>query len=146
MTERQQLVLSGPLGRKNYLSKASKPFQNLKKDELIRELNTRRIYEGNTKKELEKLLTNNNTTSTLESINCRKYEVLSFEPLHDIGKHIENVLTELPYHLPGKEATAVKDIIHCAISGKDTKRTFDYNESSAEIGTLPACLDSVVRW
>jgi hypothetical protein len=39
LTERQQLVLSGPLGRKNYLSKASKPFQNLKKDELIQELN-----------------------------------------------------------------------------------------------------------
>jgi hypothetical protein len=68
----------------------------------------------------------NNPTATLESINCGKYEVLSFEPLRDIGKHIENVLTELPFHLPGKEATAVKDIIHCTIGGKDTKRTFDY--------------------
>ena len=139
LTERQQLVLSGPLGRKNSLSKASKPFRNLKKDELIQELNAGRIYEGNTKKELEKLLTNelhgvqrvpallyNNPTATLESINCGKYEVLSFEPLHDIGKHIENVLTELPFRLPGKEDTAVKDIIHCIIGGKDTKRTFDY--------------------
>ncbi|CAB4001138.1 Hypothetical predicted protein [Paramuricea clavata] len=123
LTKQQQLVLSGPLGRKNSLSKASKPFQNLKKDELIRELNTRRIYEGNTKKELEKLLTNelhgvqrvpallyNNPTSTLESINCGKYKVLRLEPLHDIGK----------------KATAFKDIIHCTIGGKDTKHTFDY--------------------
>jgi hypothetical protein len=36
------------------------------------------------------------------------------------------VLTELPFHLPGKEATTVKDIIHCTIGGKDTKPTFDY--------------------
>jgi hypothetical protein len=139
LTERQQLVLSGPLGRKNSLAKVSKPFQNLKKDELIRELNARQIYEGETKKDLEKLLTEElhgvqrvpallytNPTSTLESINCGKYEVLSFEPLHDIGKHIENVLTELPFHLPKKEATAVKDVLQCSIGGKDTKRTFDY--------------------
>jgi hypothetical protein len=43
-----------------------------------------------------------------------------------IGKHIGNVLTELSFHLPEKEATAVKDIIHCTIGGKDIKCTFDY--------------------
>ena len=136
LTERQQQVLSGPMGRKNSLSKASKPFQKLKKGELIRELNARGIYEGETKKELEKLLTEElhgihrvpallytNPALTLESINCGKYEILSFEPLHDIGKHIENLLTELPCHLPEKEASAVKDIIHCCIGSKDTKRT-----------------------
>ena len=139
LAARQQLVLSGPLGRKNSLAKASKPFQNMKKDELIKELNARRIYEGETKKELEKLLAEElhgvqrvpallytNPTSTMESINCGKYEVLSFEPLHDIGKHIENILTELPFHLPKKEAAAVNDVIQCSLGGKDTKRTFDY--------------------
>ena len=138
-SDRQQLVLAGPLGRKNSLAKASKPFQNLRKDELIRELNARGIYEGESKKELEKLLTEelhgvqrvpallyNNPTATLKSINCDKYEILSFEPLHDIGKHIENVLAELPFHLPQKEATAVKEVINCSIGSKDTKRTFDY--------------------
>ena len=139
LIDRQQLVLAGPLGRKNSLAKAPKPFQKLKKDELIRELNARGIYEGESKKELEKLLTEelhgvqrvpallyNNPTATLESINCDKYEILSFEPLHDIGKHIENVLAELPFHLPEKEAAAVKEVINCSIGGKDTKRTFDY--------------------
>jgi hypothetical protein len=38
------------------MAEASKPFQKLKKDELIRELNARGIYEGESKKELEKLL------------------------------------------------------------------------------------------
>ena len=94
LAARQQLVLSGPLGRKTSLAKASKPFQNMKKEELIKELNARRIYEGETKKELEKLLAEElhgvqrvpallytNPTSTMESINCGKYEVLSFEPI-----------------------------------------------------------------
>ena len=158
LTERQQLVLSGPLGRKNSLSKASKPFQKLNKDELIRELNARGIYEGNTKKELEKLLTEelhgvqrvpallyNNPTSTLESINCGKYEVLSFEPLHDIGKHIENMLTELPYYLPAKEASAVKDVIHCCIGSKDTKRTFDYRCALIILASKALTIISSVR-
>ena len=139
LLDRQQLVLAGPLGRKNSLAKASKPFHNLKKDELIRELNARGIYKGESKKELEKLLTEelhgvqrvpallyNHPTATLESINCDKYEILSFEPLHDIGKHIENVLTELPFRLPDNEAAAVKEVINCSISSKDTKCTFDY--------------------
>ncbi len=105
-------MLSGQLGRKNSQSKASKPLQKLNKDEL----NARGIYEGNTKKELEKLFTEelhgvqtvpallyNNPTSTLESINCGKYKI-SFEPLHDIGKHIENVLTELKIPLTCKRS------------------------------------------
>ena len=57
LNEQQQLVLSGQLGRKNSLLKGSKPFEKFKKDELIKELNARGIYKGNTKMELEKLLT-----------------------------------------------------------------------------------------
>jgi hypothetical protein len=62
-----------------------------------------------------------NPNVTLQSINCDKYEILSFEPLHDIGKHIENILTELPHRLPEREAIAVKDVITCTIGGKETK-------------------------
>jgi hypothetical protein len=50
LIDRQQLVLAGPLGRKNSLAKAPKPFQKLKKHELIQELNARGIYEGESKK------------------------------------------------------------------------------------------------
>jgi hypothetical protein len=56
LSDRQQLVLAGPLGRKISLAKSPKPFKNLKRDELIRELNARGIYEGDKKSELEKIL------------------------------------------------------------------------------------------
>ena len=116
LATRQQLVLSGPLGRKNSLGKASKPFQNMKKDELIKSWMQEEYMRGRQRKNLRSFwqrssmaskqrvpaLLYTNPTSTMESINCGKYEVLSFEPLHDIGKHIENILTELPFHLPKK--------------------------------------------
>jgi hypothetical protein len=41
----------------------------------------------------------------LASINSDKYEILPFEPLHDVGKHIENILIELPMHISPEEAT-----------------------------------------
>ena len=55
---------------------------------------------------------------TLESINCASYEILSFEPLHDIGKHIENLLAELPDHLPTSEASKLKAVLELSIGGK----------------------------
>jgi hypothetical protein len=73
----------------------------------------------------------NNPTATLESINCDKYEILSFEPLHDIGKHIENVLAEFPFHLPEKEAAAVKEVINCSYRNfvPNSYRNFSYRNS-----------------
>jgi hypothetical protein len=105
-------------------------------------LNSRGIVEGETTSELEKLLQDemhgvqwvpvllhNTPTTSLESINCENYEILSFEPLHDIGKHIENVLTELPVHLPAEEAKDVEEVIKLSMEGKDTKRAFDYRRA-----------------
>ena len=62
---------------------------------------------------------------TLESINCASYEILSFEPLHDIGKHIENLLTELPDHLLTSEVSKLKAVLELSIGGKK-QRTVDY--------------------
>jgi hypothetical protein len=142
LSDRQQLMLNGPYGQKNYLAKAYKPLQKLKKQELIAELNSRRIFEGETKSELEKLLQDemhgfqrvpvllyNTPTTSLESFNCENYETISFEPLHDIGKHIENVLTELPAHLPAEEAKDIEEVIKLSMEGKDTKRTFEYRRA-----------------
>ncbi|CAB3993101.1 Hypothetical predicted protein [Paramuricea clavata] len=95
---------------KNSLAKAPKPFQKLKKDELIRELNARGIYEGESKKELDKILT---------------------EELHSVQR-VPAFALQQPNSYPGihqlltkKESAAVK-VINCSIGGKDTKRTFDY--------------------
>ena len=139
LEDRQQLVLKGPLGKANSLAMSNKPFQGLTKNSLIHELNARAIYEGDKKKELEDLLKEElhgvqrvpallftSPNKTLESINCASYEVLRFEPLHDIGKHIENLFGELPDHLSSDEASKLKAILELCIGGKDTKRTIDY--------------------
>ena len=143
LSDRQQLMLHGSLGRKNSLLKAHKPLKDLNKEELIKELNCRSIFEGKTKKELEQLLAEemhgvqrvpallySMPTNSLASINCEKYEMLPFEPLHDVGKHIENVITELPAHLPEEEANAMKELINVLMGAKETKRTFDYRCTS----------------
>ncbi|CAB4016641.1 Hypothetical predicted protein [Paramuricea clavata] len=62
----------------------------------------------------------------LHSINCGQYEVLGFEPLHDIGKHIENIFIELPEHLPRTEAAKLKAVLEICIGEKETKKTFNY--------------------
>ena len=108
------------------------------KQNLIRELNARSIYDGE-KKELEEILKTElhgvqrvpallfpNPSENLESINCANYEILGFEPLHDIGKHIENLFTELPDHLPSIKASKLKTVLDLCIGAKETKRTIDY--------------------
>ena len=134
LADRQDLVLKGPYGKENSLKKASKPFQDLNKDELIRELSARGIYEGNTKEELQNLLKEElhdvqrvpallypNPEVPLDEINCGNYEILGFEPLHDISHHIENVLTELPSHLPKKEASELNALTEFCIGGEKQK-------------------------
>lgn len=44
---RQNLVPKDPQGRKNSMPKANKHLQDLKKDELIRDLYARGIFKGN---------------------------------------------------------------------------------------------------
>ena len=139
LADRQALVLKGPYGKKKSLQKANKPFQDLTKDELIRELSARGIYEGNRKEELQNLLKEElhgvqrvpallyqNPDLPLDEINCGDYEVLGFEPLHDISHHIENVLTELPSHLSKDEASELNALIEFCMAAKETKRAFDY--------------------
>ena len=65
-------------------------------------------------------------SENLELINCANYEILGFEPLHDIGKHIENLFTELPDHLPTTEASKLKALLDLCIGAKETKRTIDF--------------------
>jgi hypothetical protein len=141
LADRQDLVLKGPYGKKYSLQKVNKPFHSLTKDELSKELSARGIYEGNTKEELQNLLKDElhgvqrvpallYPNLPLDEINCDEYEILGFEPLHDISHHIENIPTELPSHLPShlpkKEASELNALIEFCIGGKETKRAFDY--------------------
>ena len=91
------------IGKKNSLEKSNKSLQQLDKQSLVRELTGRGIYQGDKKNELQDLLKEvmhgvqrvpallyNDPMATLESINYSNYDIFGFEPLHDIGKHIEN--------------------------------------------------------
>ena len=70
-----------------------------------------------------------NPDPPLDEINCGDYEVLGFEPLHDISHHIEYVLAELPSHLSKNEASELNALIEFCMGeggGEETKRAFDY--------------------
>ena len=51
LKDRQDRVLKGLIGRRNSVNKKSKPSSNLKKQDLIHELASRGIFQGDTKKE-----------------------------------------------------------------------------------------------
>jgi hypothetical protein len=114
------------------------PIAKLSKQELIGELSTREIYAGNRRDERENCLSIteelhgiqrvpellfHTLNKGLETINCKHYEILPFEPLHDIGKHIENIFQELPHHLERDQAKPILDVLDVSLNGKDTKRT-----------------------
>ena len=139
LSERQKLILEGAIARRKTMAGNNKPVYQLKKAELLQELNSRKIYEGEKQEELKKLLVDElhgvqrvpallftNPLANLASINSDKYEILPFEPLHDVGKHIENVLVELPMHVSPEEATMINETVELCLGTKETKRCFDY--------------------
>ena len=109
------------------------------KNDFVKQLSARGIYKGKTKEELQNLakeelhgvqripaLLFEDPTIPLHAANCGDYEILGFEPLHDISHHIENVPIELPEHLPKKESSELNAIINFCMGDEETKRAFDY--------------------
>lgn len=56
--------------------------------------------------------------------------------MHDIGHHIENILTELPNHVPENESKLMKESIELCLGSKDSKRTVDYRTALVKITGL----------
>ena len=163
LKDRQNLVLRGRIGRRNSVKKKAKPLSRLTKQELIQELASRGIFEGDKKKELEDALTTElhgvqrvpgllfkNPTDDLTAVNLENYEILVCELMHDVSKHIENVLTELPSHIENAEhRKLVEETIALSIGGKETKRAFDYRCAIVSLasqikGVLNAKVQSLV--
>ena len=106
---------------------------------MVRELGSRGIFQGDTKKELEDNLSNElqgvqrvpallfeNPTEDLKAINIEDYESLVCEPMH-VSKDIENVLTELRSHIANAEhKELIEETIALTIGGIETKRAFNY--------------------
>ena len=64
----------------------------------------------------------------LKTINIEEYKILVCEPLHDVSKLIENVLTELPSHMANAEhKKPIEETIALTIGGKETKQALTTN-------------------
>ena len=112
IAERFQLYKGGCLWTRFSLDNPS-PFHNLKKEEIIEELEARNIYmyECN-KTELQKALQTELhgvqrppallCTQELDIDDLAEYEIPACEPLHDITNVVQNLITELPAHFSEK--------------------------------------------
>jgi hypothetical protein len=115
LQERLDIFKEGTMW-KHFSASNINPLSNLKKNDLIDELDSRDIDVYNLNKtDLQSKLSeilhgiqrpaalicpslfNDDTLSTL---NCQHYEISNCEPLHDITNVVQNLLTELPHHIP----------------------------------------------
>lgn len=116
LEDRRKLVTEGYLWKKIEGGNFN-PFKNLKKEEIINELDYRKIEiikedKPSLQQELTELLhgicrppalmLNNPSTSASEH-HIAHYEIMQCEPLHDITNVVQNVLTELPHHVEDPE-------------------------------------------
>ena len=118
-----------------------KLYKNLPKHEIIDELHERGIpFQCDSKKGVleEKLTAEMHGMQRLPSLMqadqtmvqlLKNYEILGFEPLHDIKSHIENLYTELPHHLNKTEKKLMEETISAAFDQKECKRGVDYRKS-----------------
>lgn len=112
LDERRQLIMDGSIYLRDK-DKTINPLANLRKDELNLELGSRGVGTlGLTRPELQTRLSEIlhgiqrppalmtvHPTKTAEEINCQQYEIMYFEPLHDITNIVQNLIVELPCHL-----------------------------------------------
>ena len=83
--------------------------------------------------EYQPLLQTFNPEKNLQDLGPGDYEILPAEPLHDIGHHIENFLTEYPRHLTTAESNLIDETVELCIGGKDTKRCVDYRSTLVKL-------------
>jgi hypothetical protein len=112
LEERRQHVVAGEVWQR-ITSGTVNPFQGLKKNEIVDELESRGIWPEDDKKSAvqEKLseimhgitrppaLCCHDPLQTTNALNIGSYEILACEPLHDLTNVIQNIIQELPNHV-----------------------------------------------
>ena len=134
LSDIQALILAGTLGNK---PGCLKPLHHLKIVDLRTELQVRGV--GLRKPQLTAHLTDIlqgvqrvptlltlEPTQSLSSLNLLKYEVLDCEPLHDIKRHLYNLLPEIPSLLPSPLSSECQQFLdttlpkqHCLTCGSN---------------------------
>jgi hypothetical protein len=138
LTEKQNLILAGPAGRKQSLH----PYKDLKVQELKAELQARGISaegkKGDLQKELAETLGGTTRLPALldlrggydvKALNLESYEVLYFEALHCTMNQIKNILVELPHHITDIDTLIKLKEILCIQLNKDKIRGVDYRKT-----------------
>lgn len=124
------IMKPGTISRSNTLKLKPKPINSLSRQQLEQELGAigTYMYSIHRKDQARSSLLVQTPHKPLKDLHLDNYEILSTEPLHDIGHHIENIFTELPHHLKDEEKKAVEDSVrnHVPNSGKESKRGVDY--------------------
>ena len=123
----QSLVTAGYFGK---TPNALRPLENLKVEEIRKELRLRKIYDfDGIKKDLQQQLDTIlkgaqsvptllilNPTQSLSSLNLGEYTVLDCEPLHDIKGHLLNLFEGLPHILPAEIRVQCQELIETNLS------------------------------
>lgn len=166
LKEKQSHILKGVISSKNTIKKHGEPLNidKLCKQDIQEELRSRGILKSlNLTKEKIKAFLKSEMKGTkrvpailfetpvidLKEIYSEHYEICQFEPMHDIAKHIENILTEIPFHLENETKQQYNDIIDLAYGSKSVKRCCDHRLALLKVikslsPVLPFCVKNVL--
>ena len=146
LTSRQKEVLKGPIGRENSIKKKNLPFNErfLTAKDMKKELSARGVDVsklGKNKNDLGHALKKSlkgikrvpvillhNPLKELKEIGLPTYEFAMVEPMHDVAKHIQNVLEEFAHHLKEPHKTTYKNIYEPMKNSKEMKRCCDWRQ------------------
>ena len=139
LEERRKKVIAGPAGKERR-NGGVQPFQQMSKDDLIRECKGRNLPTGGLLKpalqsqlreELKGIqrvpaLCFPDQTTSMNDLNLTQYEVVPVEPLHGLKEHINTILKELPKHLTDEEKPLFEEATEAVLSTKEKFRGADY--------------------
>ena len=139
LEERRKKVIAGPAGKEKR-NGGVQPFQQMSKDDMIRECKGRNLpTDGLLKPALQSQLREElkgiqrvpalcfpDQSASMKDLHLTQYEVVPVEPLHDLKEHINNILKELPKHLTNEEKPLFEEAIEAVLSTKEKLRGADY--------------------
>ncbi|CAC5403196.1 unnamed protein product [Mytilus coruscus] len=162
LEDRRKLVTEGYLWKKIEGGNFN-PFKNLKKEEIINELDHRKIeIMKEDKPSLQQKLTEllhgicrppalmlNDPSISASENHIAHYEIMHCEPLHDITNVVQNVLSELPHHVEDPETKmALEKFTSKAIGDKNQLKGSDARCIAIKLEKLvhPLFLDGKISY